>query len=69
MQCEDMAKDLGFDKMTFDLVGPTGKLKCQWLDAYFGMFKIIDPGQESEGFIMSKQLAYASDLYCENLSI
>ena len=66
LQCEELAKEIGFDKMTFDLVGPNGRLKCKWLDAYFGMFMVIEPGQESEGFIMSRQIMFTPDLYCEN---
>ena len=66
LQCEELAKEIGFDKMTFDLVGPKGKMKCKWIDAYFGMFQIIEPGKESDGFIMSKQLMFSPDIYCEN---
>ena len=66
LQCEELAKEIGFDKMVFDLVGPNGSLKCKWLDAYFGMFMIIEPGKESDGFVMSKDIKYNNSLYCEN---
>jgi hypothetical protein len=69
LQCEELAKEIGFDKMSFDLVGPKGKLKCKWLDAYFGMFKIIEPGKESDRFMMSRDLMYAPGIYCENAMI
>jgi len=65
LQCEAMAKEIGFDKTTFDLVGPTGRLKCKWLDAYMGMFHII--GERT--FMVTKQIQYISDIHCENISI
>ena len=50
-------KDGAFDSATFVLNGPTGSLKCRWLDAYFGMFTV----EGHEGFMM------ASD--CEELPL
>lgn len=63
-QCQELAKDIGFDKATFDLCGPKGKLKAKWLDAYFGMFQI----EGSDGFVMVKQFAFTPDVWCENLA-
>lgn len=48
--CERQAqRDGAFDKATFTLNGPTGSLKCAWLDAYFGFFTV----EGQEGFMMS----------------
>jgi len=69
LQCEELAKEIGYNKMVFDLVGPNGKLKCRWLEAHFGMFMIIEPEQESDGFIMSRQIMFDPNLYCENAMI
>lgn len=65
LQCEKIAKDRGFDSMTFEIVGPTGRLSCKWLDAYMGLFQIVG----EEGFLMTKQFQYAPDIYCENLQV
>ena len=62
-QCESLAKKMGFDKTTFDLCGPKGKLKAKWLDAYMGIFHI--DGQE--GFVMTRQFEFNPDVWCENL--
>jgi len=49
--CE-YAKDNGFDSLEFEFINLKGeKVKCKWLDAYFGMFEI----EGSEGFITVKQ--------------
>ena len=64
LQCREIAKKHGFDSMTFDLVGPKGKLKAKWLDAYFGMFKV----EGAEGFLMVKDFQFNNDLYCENIT-
>ena len=63
LQCEALAKDIGFDSATFDLCGPNGRMKAKWLDAYMGIFQI--DGQE--GFIMTSQVQFAQNLWCENL--
>lgn len=36
----------------FTLVGPTGSLRCEWLDPYFGMFTI----EGHEGFVRTKDV-------------
>lgn len=38
LQCQVLSKRLGFDCTTFDLRGPTGRLKAHWVDAYHGFF-------------------------------
>ncbi len=64
LECEQLAKDLdAHDSMTFDLVGPKGRVSAKWLDAYFGFFMI--DGQE--GFNSVSQFQYATDIHCENL--
>ena len=62
-QCESLVKKLGFDKATFDLCGPKGKLKAKWLDAYMGIFQI----EGQEGFSMTRQFEFHPDVWCENL--
>lgn len=64
LQCQEAAKELGFDRATFDLCGPKGRVKAKWLDAYFGFFQI----DGSEGFIMASQFQFAPDVWCENLT-
>ena len=61
-QCESLAQDLG-EGATFDLCGPKGKKPCKWLDAYMGLFQI----EGEEGFMMTSQIQFASNLWCENL--
>lgn len=60
--CARLAQKDGYDKATFDLVGPNGRLKCRWVDAYFGMF--IPEGQD--GFLMENQVP--EGFYCENFN-
>jgi hypothetical protein len=64
-QCQRLAEKIGFDKATFDLCGPKGKLKAKWLDAYMGIFQIA--GQE--GFVMTRQFEFQPDVWCENLMV
>lgn len=63
LQCEELAKKLGFDRVTFDLCGPKGSLSAQWVDAYMGMFRV------GEDLIMASQVALASNLWCENIRV
>lgn len=63
-QCQEIAKDMGFDSTTFDLCGPTGKLKCRWLDAYFGLFVTDD---NTDTFISVSQIEFVPDIWCENI--
>ncbi len=62
-QCESLAQDFDYDGATFDLVGPTGRLKCTWIDVYMGIFT----AEGHEGFMMTRQFQYVPDIYCENL--
>ena len=61
-QCERLARDLG-ERPTFELVGPKGRKKCQWLDPYLGLFNI----EGSAGFVMTKDFEMVPDVWCENL--
>lgn len=63
-QCEEKAKQIGFDKARFVAVFPCGPVQCQWLDAYFGLFKADVDGLR-EGFLTTKQIdELYPDLYC-----
>ena len=63
--CEAMAKKEGYDKATFDLVGATGRIKCKWLDAYFGMFTM----EGTPGFMTVNQVVEWGGLHCENFNV
>lgn len=62
-ECEELAKEQGYDKATFDLCGPFGKKKATWLDAYFGFFVL----EGQTGFSTSKQAAEYG-LWAENFN-
>jgi hypothetical protein len=65
LQCQKLAEDVGYNSTTFDLCGPTEKLKAKWLDAYFGFFEI----EGQEGFLMVSQFQFSPNVWCENLRI
>ena len=68
-QCEARAKEIGFDKAVFDAHFSVGKVRCQWVDAYFGIFKADIPGFD-DGFLMVKEIyKMFPDLVCENLHV
>lgn len=54
-QCQEEAKSVGYDRAIFFALFPVGIIKCQWLDAYMGLFKINHPEMDS-GFVMVKQI-------------
>ena len=54
-QCEERAKDIGFDKAKFVAFFPSGAKECQWLDAYMGLFKIDADGLR-DGFVMVRDI-------------
>lgn len=62
-RCEALAKRDGFDSATFDLVGPGGRMKCKWLDAYFGFFRVTG----EDGFMSVNDVP--SNLWCENFEV
>lgn len=65
VECEDRAKDEGFDTATFEVVGPNGRMKAKWLDAYMGLFTV----EGQTGFMTvneAKHTFKAMGLHCEN---
>lgn len=63
-QCEQKAKEIGFDKAKFLALFPCGPVECQWLDAYMGIFKADVDGLR-DVFLMTKQVDKEyPDLYC-----
>lgn len=62
-QCQELAKDVGFDKATFYLCGPKDRIKAKWLDAYFGLFQV----DGDKGFVSVQQFQYNPDVWCEDL--
>lgn len=62
-QCQELAKDVGFDSSTFKLCGPKGSKNAKWLDAYFGFFQL----EGNDGFMSARDFAFAQDLWCEDL--
>jgi hypothetical protein len=63
LQCQKKAQTLQFCGATFDLVGPGGRIKCRWLDAYMGLFI----GEGEKGFWHADDFD-APDIRCENLT-
>ena len=51
-QCENKAKDIGYDKAKFIALFPKGLVECQWADAYFGIFKI----EGMKGHVTTRQI-------------
>ena len=64
-QAQEIAKKMNKsgDSMTFDLVGPTGRRKCKWLDPFLGFFKV----EGLDGFSRVKDALMYHDLWVENL--
>jgi hypothetical protein len=63
-QCQAWAETNGFDSAEFYADFPAGKMKCKWLDAYYGMFSI--PNVIDDGFLMVKDIDKEyPDLVCE----
>lgn len=64
LECEAVAKDMELaNSMTFDLVGPTGRHNCRWVDAHYGIFEIIG----RNGGYHTKSFQYVTDIHCENI--
>jgi hypothetical protein len=63
-ECQRVAKDAdAYDSATFDLVGPGGRMKCQWLDAYMGLFR----AEGNSGFLMVRDVP--EHLRCKNFAV
>ena len=54
-QCEERAKEIGFDKARFVAIFPAGPMKCRWLDAYMGLF-VIDADGLRDGFVTTREI-------------
>ncbi len=54
-QCEEKAKEIGFDKAKFLAIFPCGPVNCKWLDAYMGLI-ILDKDGMRDGFVTTRQL-------------
>lgn len=63
LQCQSLAKKIGFDSATFNLCGPKGTLPCKWHDAHMGMFTTVD---NPNSFMMVSQFEFA-DVWCTDL--
>lgn len=64
LQCQNLAKKIGFDSMTFNLCGPKGQIPCIWLDAYMGMFATKD---DPDHFLMVNQFQFNPNVWCSDL--
>lgn len=63
--CMQLAQDSeAFDTATFDLVGPRGRIKAKWLDAYMGLLQV----EGDSGFCMARDFD-RHDIHCENFDI
>ena len=61
-RAEKLAKDYTLEYPAWDkkffLIGPAGMKQCEWLDPYFGIFKV----DGADGFMMSKQVPPGVDV-------
>ncbi len=65
-QCQEKAKDVGFDSSEFYAMFPCGPVRCKWIDAYMGFLKIYMKGM-NDGFLMVKDIDEKyPDLKCSN---
>lgn len=63
--CQRLAIESGaHDKATFELVGPAGRIKASWLDAYFGFVQL----DGEEGFCMARNFDVPY-VHCENFAV
>ena len=65
LQCQIVAKQARPMDTTFVLVGPTGRLRCRWLDPFLGFITV----EGHDGCITCTRLAMAHDLHVENVEI
>ena len=65
IECEDKAKDEGYNCATFDLVSPAGVLQCRWLDAYMGIFQV----EGQKGFVTVGDVKRLLGLRCANFAV
>ncbi len=63
-QCEERAKEIGYDKAQFVAMFPAGPMRCRWLDAYMGLF-VIDADGLRDGFVRTREIDQQfPDLFC-----
>lgn len=55
-ELQEYAKDNGYDNGRFICASEKGIFEMQWLDAYYGLVKILQPEPKEDGFITVKQL-------------
>lgn len=54
-QCQEKAKDIGYDSAKFVAIFPSGPIECQWLDAYMGLLKVDADGLR-DSFVMARNI-------------
>ena len=64
LQCQELAKEIGFDSATFSLCGVKGEIPCKWLDAHLGMFAMQD---DPDHVIMVRQFQFNNNVWCKNV--
>lgn len=63
-QCEERAKEIGYDNAKFVAFFPAGPKQCRWLDAYMGLLVIDEDGLRG-GFVTTRDIDREfPDLYC-----
>ena len=63
-QCEERAKEIGYNKAQFVAMFPAGPMQCRWLDAYMGLL-VIDADGLRDGFVTTREMARQfPDLLC-----
>lgn len=69
-QCARVAKDLVRDgtqanTITFEIVGPKGRVPCRWIDPHLGFFKMAD----SDKFTRVVDVEMYHSLHIENVAV
>ncbi len=60
--CQRIAEDKGYNSLKFKIHINSKIIECEWLDAYFGLFKILG----KEGFFMvNDMLQLCPEIRCE----
>lgn len=69
-QCEERAREIGYDKARFFALFPVGPMQChqlipcRWLDAYMGLF-VIEVDGLRDGFVTTREIDREfPDLFC-----
>ncbi|KKN24627.1 hypothetical protein LCGC14_0893110 [marine sediment metagenome] len=69
-QAQRVAKDMVTngtlaEHIHFDIVGPGGRLTCQWLDPHLGFFEV----QGKKGFMLVSKFEMYHDLHVEQITV